>query len=72
MSAAELHRHSVVFPETIGSKDLLRSGSYPDEERLDHAVGFPALGLAAVAVDGGLDDSHHVVAELQLGGGGEG
>lgn len=41
-------------------------GSYPDEERLDHAVGFPALGLATVTVDGRLDDSRDVVTELQL------
>lgn len=42
------------------------SASYPDEKGLDHAVGFPALGLATVTIDGRLNDSHNVIAELQL------
>lgn len=41
-------------------------GSYPNEERLDHAVGFPALRLATVTVDGRLNDSHDVITKLQL------
>lgn len=45
---------------------LLISASYPDEKGLDHAVGFPALGLATVTIDGRLNDSHNVIAELQL------
>lgn len=43
-------------------------GSYPNKERLHHAVGFPALRMAAVPVNGSLNDSHNVVTELQLGG----
>lgn len=42
-------------------------GSHPNEERLDHAVGFPALRLATVAVDGCLNDPRDVITELQLG-----
>lgn len=42
------------------------SGSYSDKERLDHAVGFPVLRVAAVAVNGCLDDSHHVVTKIPL------
>lgn len=42
------------------------SGSYSDEERLDHAVGFPVLRVAAVAVDSCLDDSHDVVTKIPL------
>lgn len=41
-------------------------GSYSDKERLDHAVGFPVLRVAAVTVDGRLDDSHNVVTKIQL------
>lgn len=37
----------------------------PNEERLDHAVGFPALRLATVAVDGCLNDPRDVITELQ-------
>lgn len=43
-------------------------GSYPNKERLHHAVGFPALGMAAVPVNGRLNDSRNVITELQLGG----
>lgn len=41
-------------------------GSYPDKKRLDHAVGFPVLRVAAVTVNGCLDDSHHVVTKITL------
>lgn len=41
-------------------------GSYSNKERLDHAVGFPALRLATIIVDGCLNDSHNVVTKLQL------
>lgn len=43
-------------------------GSHPNKESLHHAVGSPALGMAAVTVHGRLNDSHNVVTELQLGG----
>lgn len=43
------------------------TGSYPNKERLDHAVGSPALRLTTVIVDGHLNDSHYIVTKLQLG-----
>lgn len=43
-------------------------GSYPNKERLHHDVGFPALRMAAITVNGRLNDSHNVITELQLGG----
>lgn len=41
-------------------------GSHPYKERLDHAVGFPALRMTAITVNGRLNDSHNVITELQL------
>lgn len=49
-------------------KPINVGGSYPNKERLQHAVSFPALWTAAVTVNGRLNDSHNVVTELQLGG----
>lgn len=70
------NQHQAMFPPKV---PLLRSkrmkattinmgGSYPNKERLHHAVGFPALRMAAVPVNGSLNDSHNVVTELHLGG----
>lgn len=43
-----------------------RIDSYPNKERLDHAVGFPVLWMATITVNGSLNDSHNVVTKIPL------
>lgn len=46
--------------------NITRTDSYPNKERLDHAVGFPVLWMATITVNGSLNDSHNVVTKIPL------
>lgn len=50
----------------LGYHTLNGTDSYPNKERLDHAVGFPVLWMATITVNGSLNDSHNVVTKIPL------
>lgn len=59
--------HWLIFDTIIVLFELLGSTiAYPNEVRLDHAVGLPALRLTAITVDCGLNDSCDIVTECHL------